>query len=96
MVVVGARSAAVALAAGCAVLGVAACSGGEEGPGPGSRAAVLVDRLGCESGRFASGLGDEWFALDMRDCTEGPVVARVYGSLTADDHAEAVRSLIAG
>jgi hypothetical protein len=43
-----------------------------------------------------SDLDDEWYAGDVRDCQEGPVMARLYGSLNADDHERAVRWLEAG
>jgi hypothetical protein len=90
-------------------LGATGCSGGDSDgggneaaerprptPAPASRAAVLVDRLGCRSGEFRSDTAGEWFGVDVRDCEEGAVVARVYGSLTAEEREEAVRSLTVG
>ena len=87
---------AAALAVGVVAIGAGGCSGDDGPPGPGSRSAVLVERLGCDAGIFGADAGEDWFAVDMRDCREGPVHARVYGSLSSEDHDAAVRALTEG
>jgi hypothetical protein len=57
---------------------------------------VLADRLGCTSGRFERDLGDEWYGVDVRECQAGAVLARIYGSLDAEDHDRAVEWLTDG
>jgi hypothetical protein len=86
--------------AGLAAVAVAAAVwiGGEaeDAPGPGDRAAVLVERLGCTDGEFASAPGAGWHEADVWDCLDDEVSGRVYGSLGPDEHDEAIRTLTAG
>ena len=42
---------------------------------------MLVERLGCTDGEFASAPGAGWHEADVWDCLDDEVSGRVYGSL---------------
>jgi hypothetical protein len=93
--------AVVAVAVAALVAGGAGCSSGDDDDGDEpaaapSSAAVLADRLGCESGRFELDLSEEWYGVDVRECQAGAVWARIYASLDAEDHDRAVEWLTDG
>lgn len=90
---------AAAAVAALVVGGVGCSSADDDDEAPAaapSSAAVLAERLGCESGRFELDLSDEWYGLDVRECQAGAVAARIYGSLDAEHHDRAVRWLTDG